>query len=210
MKIKILSLVVFTIALLTCTSASAQNTKILSKEEAKKLESDEVAGPFPIFRAFEYSDNDGYHDLLLCEKKLKVKGTDTLNNQIAAICFLQDHGGYRELWSVKDQLDKTTDETSIWFWTKYCSTTDLDGDKFIDPVVVYGTKDSNGSYCRIKIITVYKGKKIAISAVESEIDYGRSFKKDPQFNSLPPKIKAHLQNLLIRMRKEQGVLLKNG
>lgn len=197
-------------AILTCNTASAQKTKILTKAEAQKLERDEIAGPFPIFRAFEYNDNNGYYDLLLCEKQLKIKGKDTLNTQLSAICFLQDHGGYREQWSIKDQLDPDIGEGSIWFWTKYCSATDLDGDKLIDPVVVYGTKDSEGEYRRIKIITVYKGKKIAIRAVESDLDLGRSFKKDVQFESLPPKIKAYLEKLLIRIRVEQGVLLKNG
>lgn len=210
MKKKIFTLTLFAIAFLACSTASAQKTKILSKLEAQKLERDEVAGPFPIFRAYEYNDNNGYYDLLLCEKKLKVKGKDTLNNQIEAICFLQDHGGYREQWSIKDQLDPGYDETSIWFWTKYCSATDLDGDKLIDPVVVYGTKDSDGEYRRIKIITVYKGKKVAIRAVEFVLDDSRSFKKDVQFESLPSKIKAYIEKLVIRLRAEQGVLLKNG
>lgn len=207
---KIFSLTLFALAMLACITASAQKTKILTKAEAAKLEKDEIAGPFPIFRAYEYSDNGGYYDLLLCENKLKVKGKDTLNNQVTAICFLQDHGGYREQWTIKDRLDPGYDETSIWFWTKYCSATDLDGDKIIDPVVVYGTRDSDGEYRRIKIITVYKGKKVAVRAVEFVLDDGRSFKKDVQFELLPVKIKVYIEKLLTRMRAEQGVLLKNG
>ena len=107
MKIKIYSLITF--ALLTGVSVFAQKTRIFSKAEAEKLERDKVAGPFPIFRAFEYSDSHGYYDLLLCENKVKINGSNTLNNKITAVCFLQDHGGYREQWSINDQIDITID-----------------------------------------------------------------------------------------------------
>jgi hypothetical protein len=209
MKIK-LGLIILTTSLFVSFAASAQQTRILTKAEVIKMEKDEIGGPFPVIRAFQYCDNIGCQDLLLCEKKLKVIAKDTLNRQIAAICHMEDHGGYREMWSINDKINPDYDEASIWFWTKYCTATDLDGDKFIDPVIVYGSKDTDGNYRRIKIITVYKGKKYAIRAVESDLDYGRSFKKDVQFAALPAKNKNHLEKLLAKMRQEQGLLLKDG
>jgi hypothetical protein len=210
MKIKIFNLILTVTAVFTYGAVYAQHTRILSKAEVKVLERDETSGPYPAFRVYEYSDHGGYYNLLLCEHKLPNKGKDTLINEITALCVSEDHGGYLEHWNIKDQLDLNLDETSIWFWTKYASATDLDGDKLIDPVIVYGTKDSDDEYRRVKIITVYKGKKIVIRAVESTLDYGRSFKKDKQFNTLPAKIKTHLEKLLNKIRDEQGVLLKDG
>ena len=112
---------------------------------------------------------------------------------------MSDHGGFLEKWRINDLLENTEPkETNIWFWTKYCSTKDLDGDGYIDPVIVYGTRNENDEIRRVKIITVYKNKKYVIRAVECDLDYCRSFKKDANWNSLPQKIKTYVDNLVAK------------
>lgn len=182
----------------------------LTKKEITERELNEVAD-FPIYKAFECSDKGGVYELLLCENQKKISKKDTLNTKIQAICTMSDHGGFLEKWRINDLLeDYNPKETNIWFWTKYCSTKDLDGDGYIDPVIVYGTRNENDEIRRVKIITVYKNKKYAIRAVECVLDHCRSFKKDANWNSLPLKIKTHVDNLVAKLRKEQDLILHDG
>lgn len=174
----------------------------------KKLD---AISDFPIYRAFEFSDKGGIYNLLITENQKIVTKKDTLNTKIKAICVLNDHGGFVDQWQINDLLENSDPkETNIWFWTKYCSTKDIDGDGYIDPIMVYGTRDEDDNIKRLKIIAVYKNKKYAIRAVECELDYCRSFKKDQNWNTLPQKIKTHIDQLTEKIRKEQGLLLKNG
>ncbi|MEG1229014.1 MAG: hypothetical protein RSD71_10020, partial [Flavobacterium sp.] len=111
----------------------------LSKEQIIQKELNQLSD-FPIYRAFEYKDKGGVYGLVLTENQQAVSKKDTLNTKIKAICVLNDHGGFLEKWRINDLLeDYDPKETNIWFWTKYCSTKDLDGDGYIDPVIVYGT-----------------------------------------------------------------------
>jgi len=182
----------------------------LTKEEIKQRELNEISD-FPIYKAFECSDKSGVYDLLFCENQKNISKKDTLNTKIQAIYTMADHGGFLEKWRINDLLESTEPkETNIWFWTKYCSTKDLDGDGYIDPVIVYGTRNENDEIRRVKIITVYKNKKYAIRAVECDLDVCRSFKKDADWNLLPQKIKTYVDNLVIKLRKEQNLLLKDG
>lgn len=182
----------------------------LTKEQIVQRELNGISD-FPIYRAFEYSDKGGVTNLVLAENQKNISKKDTLNTKIQAICVMNDHGGFLEKWRINDVLeDYEPKETTIWFWTKYCSTKDLDGDGYIDPVIVYGSKTEYGDVRRVKIITVYKNKKYVIRAVECDLDYCRSFKKDASWNSLPQKIKTHIDQLVVKLRKEQNLLLKDG
>lgn len=182
----------------------------LTKEEIKQRELNLISD-FPIYKAFEYSDKGGVYDLVFTENNKTISKKDTLNTKIQAICVMADHGGFLEKWRINDFLeDYNPKETNIWFWTKYCSTKDLDGDGYIDPVMVYGTRTEYDEIRRVKIITLYNNKKYVIRAVECDLDDCRSFKKDPTWNSLPQKIKTYLDQLVVKLRKEQGLLLKNG
>ncbi|MDA6071258.1 hypothetical protein NJT12_16695 [Flavobacterium sp. AC] len=182
----------------------------LTKQEINQKELNQLSD-FPIYKAFELDDKSGVYELLLCENKKNITQNDTLNTKIQAICVMADHGGFLEKWRINDLLEPTDPkETTIWFWTKYCNTKDLDGDGYIDPVIVYGTKTEYGGIRRVKIITVYKNKKYVIRAVECDLDYCRNFKKDKDWNLLPQKIKTHIDNLVVKMRKEQGLILQDG
>ncbi|MEG0849035.1 MAG: hypothetical protein RSF34_04330 [Flavobacterium sp.] len=182
----------------------------LSKEQIIQKELNQLSD-FPIYRAFEYKDKGGVYGLVLTENQQAVSKKDTLNTKIKAICVLNDHGGFLEKWRINDLLeDYDPKETNIWFWTKYCSTKDLDGDGYIDPVIVYGTRTEYDEIRRVKIITVYNNKKYVIRAVECDLDDCRSFKKDTNWNLLPQKIKTYIDQLIVKIRKEQNLLLKDG
>jgi len=182
----------------------------LTKKEISERELENVTD-FPIYRAFEFQDKGGVYELVLGENQKTISKKDTLNTKIQAICLINDHGGFLEKWRINDLLeDNAPKETNIWFWTKYCSTKDIDEDGYIDPIIVYGTRTEDGFIRRVKVITVYKNKKYAIRAVECDLDDCRSFKKDQNWNMLPQKIKTYVDQLLAKMRKEQDLLLKNG
>ena len=182
----------------------------LTKQEIAQRELEGVTD-FPIYRAFEFSDKGGVYNLVLGENQKTISKKDTLNTKIQAVCVINDHGGFLEKWRINDLLeDYNPKETTIWFWTKYCSTKDLDNDGYIDPVIVYGTKTEYDEIRRVKIITVYKNKKYVIRAVECVLDDCRSFKKDQNWNTLPQKIKTYVDQLVIKLRKEQDLILKDG
>ena len=108
----------------------------LTKSEIKERELDQVSD-FPIYKAFECSDKAGVYALLLCENQKSISKKDTLNTKIQTIYTMSDLGGFLEKWRINDLLENTEPkETNLWFWTKYCSTKDLDGDGYIDPVIV--------------------------------------------------------------------------
>jgi len=183
-------------------------SSILDKEQIKQRELENLSD-FPIYRAYEYQDKGGVFELVLCENQANKK--DTLNTKIQAICGMNDHGGFLEKWRINDLLeDYEPKENNIWFWTKYCRTKDIDGDGYIEPIIVYGTRTEYGEIRRVKIITVYKNKKYVIRAVECDLDICRSFKKDSNWNSLPQKIKLYVDQLVVKLRKEQDLLLKDG
>ena len=183
-------------------------SSILNKEEIKQRELENLSD-FPIYKAYEFQDKGGVFELVLCENQTNKK--DTLNTKIQAICGMNDHGGFLEKWRINDLLeDYIPKETNIWFWTKYCSTKDIDGDGYIEPVIVYGTRTENDDIRRVKIITVYKNKKYVIRAVECDLDICRSFEKDKNWNLMPQKVKTYINSLVEKLRKDQGLLLKNG
>ena len=211
---KISAKIFFLVSLLLTNFVFGQTSKILTKEETENLVSEIDNITFPIYRAYKYNDKGGYYNLLLCENEIIVNKKDTLNSKIEAVCYLEDHGGYIKKWTIVDQIETSKSEAedneyTIYFWTKYCSVSDIDKDQQFDPIIVYGTKTEYG-FRRVKIITLYKGKKYVIKAVESTLDYGRTFKKDDSFKQLPIEIRKYIDKLIERMRADQGILLKNG
>lgn len=207
-RMKKILLLFFILSSLFSFSQKVESSR-LSKDQIIQKELNQLSD-FPIYQAFEYKDKGGVYGLVLTENQ-NVISKDTLNTKIQAICVMNDHGGFLEKWKINDFLeDYEPKETSIWFWTKYCSTKDLDNDGYIDPIIVYGSKTEYGEIRRVKIITVYKNQKYVIRAVECDLDYCRSFKKDSNWNKLPQKIKTYVDQLVIKIRKEQGLLLVNG
>ncbi|MEO8240498.1 MAG: hypothetical protein ABI576_20505 [Flavobacterium sp.] len=194
----------------TFSFSQKTGSQILNK---KQIIQRELAGlsDFSIYRAYEFWDKGGVYELVLCENKKIVSKNDTLNTKIQAICGMNDHGGFLEKWTINDLIEDTEPkESDIWFWTKYCTIKDLDNDGYIEPIIIYGSRNENGEIRRIKIIVIYKSKKYVIRAVECDLDDCRSYKKDTNWNVLPPKIKTYVEKLIEKLRKEQNLLLKDG
>jgi len=165
----------------------------------------------PIFRAYQYSDKSGVYEVLLCEDNASINGNDTVNTKLKAICLINDHGGFLEKWKISDWLvHEPNKEKHIWFWSKYSSFTDIDGDGFIDPVIVYGSNTEDNEVQRVKIITIHKNKKYPVRAIECVLDYCRHLSFDPNFKSLPASIRQYIDKLLARLRKEQDLILHEG
>jgi len=191
--------------------------RILSKAEVLEAFGDIATNLYtkmPVYQVYGYGDKGGYWNVLLCENQATVKGRDTLNSRIKAICLIQDHGGYLKKWEVNDLLENvnSTDspENNIWFSTLYCSFGDIDGDGYADPILVYMTSTDRDEIRRVKIITVYKGQKYVVRAVECVLDYCRKLQYDMSLKTLPGSIQQAVNNLLERLRKEQGLILHNG
>jgi len=190
--------------------AQKNNNSILGKKQIIQRDLENLSD-FPIYKAYEYEDKGGVYNLVLCENQKSISKKDTLNTKIQAICGINDHGGFLEKWRINDLLENTeSKETNIWFWTKYCSVKDLDSDGYIEPIIVYGSRNEDDEIRRVKIIIIYKNKKYVIRAVECILDDCRSFKKDPNWNLLPQKIKTYIDKLAEKIRKDQGILLKDG
>jgi len=190
--------------------AQKTNNPILNKKQIIQRELENLSD-FPIYKAYEYQDKSGVYNLVLCENQKSISKKDTLNTKIQAICGMNDHGGFLEKWRINDLLENTEPkETNIWFWTKYCSVKDLDSDGYVEPIIVYGSRNEDDEIRRVKIIIIYKNKKYVIRAVECILDDCRSFKKDPNWNLLPQKIKTYIDKLTEKIRKDQGILLKDG
>ena len=203
--IALISLCVFKISF-----AQSSQSAIVPKGEHAAIAAQLDENPKDIRRVYDLSDASGHYQLALMEKISKINGKDTLHNSIQAICFMEDHGGNLVKWDIKDYIDKSSGEISLVFWTRYCTATDLDGDKRIDPVIVYGSESSPqdaDNYQRIRIITVYKGKKYAIRATECVLDDCRTLTRDKDFAKLPVSIKSYLEKLMQRMRGDQGLIL---
>lgn len=190
--------------------AQKTNSYILDKKQVIQRELESLSD-FPIYKAYRYEDKGGIYNLVLCENKKSISKKDTLNTKIQAICGMNDHGGFLEKWRINDLLENTDPkETNIWFWTKYCSTKDIDTDGYVEPIIVYGSRNEDDEIRRVKIITVYKNKKYVIRAVECVLDDCRSFKKDTNWGLLPQKIKTYIDKLVEKIRQDQGILLKDG
>lgn len=206
-KIILLILVCFLSAV---TQSVAQTSRLLGSEELKTLERNIPPLPFPVFRAYEYKDNGGDYFIFLCEKQYRITAKDTFREKITAFCYRQEQGIYSEKWKISDFLEPAAGEVDMRFWTKYFSASDMDGDGIIEPVIVYGSWIEGEEARRIKIITIYKGEKYVIRAVECILDHCRTFKIDKNFKMLPVKVQVYLNKLLEKIRKEQDVLLTDG
>jgi hypothetical protein len=160
---------------------------------------------FPIFRAYTYNDKSGTYYVALTESADTVnKDQDTVNYTIKAFNFKSDHGVTLKKWEINDfrtpNIKGVAQETSIWFWTKYCEFNDLDGDGLIDPLIVYGTFGQDGySDGRAKILTYHKGLKVAIRHQNSTSAAGRKTQVDLNFYALPSKIQTHLKTVMEKM-----------
>jgi hypothetical protein len=181
------------------------NSEILSPAVVSTIFSDDLVKQLnlqqPIRRVYSYHDQSGTFYLALCESIDEITKDDTLHRKIKAVNLRKDDKGLVKTWELNDFINsndqETGQESSIWFWTKFCEVKDLDGDGNADPLLVYGSSGDNGyDDGRIKIILNYKGQKIAIRHQNSTMDEGRHIQIDAAFYTLPQPIQQHMRALM--------------
>lgn len=168
---------------------------------------------FPIYRAYKYSDKTGQYYCLLTENIDKiVNEKDTLHTKIKAVNLKVEKSSFVKVWEINDfVLAKEKQESNIWFWTKYCSFSDVDKDGLTDPIIVYGTKGANGyDDGRIKFIIYYKGQKYAIRHQNGVLDFERETHVDKAFYSLPKAIQGFIQQKMEAMTENNQAIFPAG
>jgi hypothetical protein len=190
-------------------------SEILSQAITSTIFTDDVVKQFnllyPIRKVYSYQDQSGAYYLVLCESIDDISKYDTLHQRIKAVNLKKDNNGLVKAWELNDFINSSNvnsrQETSIWFWTKFCEAKDLDGDGNIDPLIVYGSSGDNGhDDGRIKIILNYKGQKIAVRHQNSTMDEGRNIQVDAAFYTLPQPIQLHIKQLMQTL-SEKGFAL---
>ncbi|RZL36636.1 MAG: hypothetical protein EOO96_06595 [Pedobacter sp.] len=218
---KILALLFLSFFIIKANAQSdTSSNKILSKAETDEFFTDAFKKKnlinFPIFRAYTYKDKSGTYYVALTESADSINTKkDTVNNKIKALAFKVDKGITLKKWEINDFKTPSVKgeeiESSIWFWTKYCSFNDIDGDGLVDPIVVYGTFGSNGyDDGRAKIILYIKGQKIAIRHQNGILDDERKTQVDLTFYALPKKIQDHVKQLMATMVEKNHAIFPSG
>lgn len=149
---------------------------------------------YPVFRVMQFEDKGGLYYCIFTESQNKIADGDTVNRNIRAVTVQQQPDSLMKLWEINDLLvNNSTEEHTIWFFTRFANFRDLDGDGLADPIIVYGTSASNGrSNGRIKFILYHKGKKYAIRHQNGVLDFERFTQVDKTFYSLPVAIQQHV------------------
>ena len=198
--------------------ADSTTNRILSKTETDEFFNDTFKKKylinFSIFRAYTYTDKSGTFYVALTESADAVnKEKDTVNFTIKALNFKVDKDKTVTLkkWEINDfrlpSVKGIEQETSIWFWTKYCEFKDIDGDGLVDPVIVYGTFGGNGyDDGRAKIIMFYKGQKVAIRHQNGILDSERKTQVDLLFYATPEKIQQHVKGIMAKMEEKKHAI----
>lgn len=201
---------IFVSSLFLSREITAQNyfcsTKVLYKNEIAELFSDSLKNKFNIeyniYRIYECIDKLGKSYILLTEKNdsINSKG-DTLNKKIKAFKISSTKKGFVKIWELQDQVITQLSESTIWFWTKYCTFYDVDHDGQIDPIIVLGSTGINGYYDgRVNIITCHLGKRIFLRHQNGPLDHERKTQVDVAFYSLPTsiqnKVKLIMENIV--------------
>jgi hypothetical protein len=156
---------------------------------------------YNVYAVFEYTDSKQQY-LVLSEKMYSKEKDKTSNDSIQAVILWNNKGLLQPLFTITDFITpgknvKGFTDYSIWFWTKYISIADIDGDGMADPIIVYGTAgDNEHDDGKIKIITWYKGKKYVIRQQNSGMDFDRNTNIDKLWYTLPAKIQAKIKSMM--------------
>lgn len=163
-----------------------------------------IADGFTVFKTMCYADASGSYVLYLLVDKSKAARERPLPRALQVQLFKLTGGALRQQAVARDA--SAANETGVVFLPELIEVGDIDGDGLIDPVIVYrfyasdddndGSDDFSG---RIKLITFYKGDKVAIRAVTGMLDHSRSTTASPNFFTLPKKAQGHLVAKMKRM-----------
>lgn len=205
----ILAVLVLTLPLYT-TAAAGRDAVILTETEVQEVITPAVKKEFgieyPIFRVYSYSESSGRYYLVLTENPYDEEDNKTLNNAIKGFCLRDKAGKLTLVWKMRDFIHEPasdqTEESSIWFWTKYFQIKDFDNDGLIDPILIYGAFGPSGfDDGRVKILIYYKGKKTAIRHQNGVLDDERHTQVDKAFYKLPAPLRDHVAQLLEKMEE---------
>lgn len=192
---------------------SQTNSRILSTQESENFLTTEIKSEFDVsyfvYRGYEYNDIDGKQYLFLTEHAY-TEGLNQKNDQIKAVQLKVNEKGLSSDWTVEDQINKTSEENSIWFWTKYISLEDLNKDERIDPIIVYGTSALNGTQDgRIIIVVYYNDKQYAINHQNGIADSQRHTQIDEAFYSLPKEIQDQVISIMKGIEENASGIFPN-
>lgn len=212
------TLIFFLISLFSFGQQPILESKVLTDSIIQTVFTDatkkELGIRFPIFKAYEYTDKLGKHYLILTENGNEKEVKETKNDTIKAFNILSESNKLTIQWTINDfklNRNEISEETSIWFWSKYIELNDIDGDGIIDPIIIYGTSGSNGTGDgRIKILTYYKNTKYAIRHQNGELDFQRNTKVDKAFYELPAKIQARVQEVMAKIYEDNNAIFPAG
>ncbi|WP_108124647.1 M949_RS01915 family surface polysaccharide biosynthesis protein [Saccharospirillum mangrovi] len=190
--------------------AQAQNAFNMSSREIEETEIEELLVEneinllAPIFRTYEFIDKEGRHLLILMENE--IRDQENRYDEIYANCYLEDNGNLELEWKLRDFKNPNDDpynhkpEFSIWFWTRYLTLEDLDGDNLVDPIIVYGSSGLNDyGDGRIKILMYNKKIKRAIRHQNGELDGERNTQIDKEFYDLPLPIREEVYQIMLQI-----------
>ena len=129
-------------------------TVIMPQGEVDELFTDSLTKAiginYPIRRVYRSTDRTGLLYTVLAESIDSIDDRrDTIHRNIQAVMCRFDSTRTRIVWSMKDHVRMRAEydargriyyeeETSIYFWTKYCNLDDIDKDGKVDLIIVYG------------------------------------------------------------------------
>lgn len=201
-------------ALIVCINGHSQG-RVLTKPEVDQLFPERVQQQlglkFPIRLVYNYTDYTGTYYMPLCEDFDGVKDDDSTHWKIKAQQLKYEDGQFVKQWEMNDFILTAQMEENIWFFTKYTTLKDLDGDGIVDPVMIYGSAGQNGqSDGRLKILVYYKGKKVAVRHQNSEFDGSRTTEIDKEFYELPEKVQSFVKGLMKRLADDNNAIFATG
>jgi hypothetical protein len=212
------------VCLLVPAALWAQPAKITSTMYSARQADSVLAGTdkqalgleWPVFRAWKYADRSGTYFCALTESRdTIITDKDTASYHIRAVFLKQNGSQWQKYMELNDHANIHEDlpEWTIWFWTRYCSFSDLDGDGLADPLVVYGSSQSMISRLsdgRLKIILWRRGQKYAIRHTNSSLDNYRETQVDTAWYKLPAKIQAAVTAKMELMTKNGHCIFPYG
>ncbi|MDR1761308.1 MAG: hypothetical protein LBR55_02545 [Bacteroidales bacterium] len=186
--------------------------RILSQSEVEQLFTDELKKTFdiqyPIWRVYAFGDNLGEYRIVLTESvNIQIDGNliDTLHHNIKGFFFRLENNTLTKEREIYDFIN--SGEISIWFWTKFCSFSDIDDDGLVDPIIVYGSKPKSDSESyRMNILVYFKGEKYAQRHTDGDLDFMRSTQIDKDFYTLPKVIQENVKSITEEMLENGNIL----
>jgi hypothetical protein len=196
-----------------------QGSRLLEKDTVVRLFTDSVKKSlkikYPIHCVYTYKSKNKLHYMVIAERAYAVEKNTSRFDSIQMIDVVRDKNFKLNIslidYKVTDTDYTVQPEFSIWFWTKYFSLSDLDGDGIVDPIIVYGTTGSEGkSDGRIKIVIFYKNKKHFITHQNSGQDYDRKTYVQKAFYSLPKKIQLKVTSIMEKIMEDNNGIFPAG